>query len=492
MLAPEAHKPSHFHVPDGARFDFADEVCDLMVAIGYTVDEPERLATRALLPQRADGSWLGLESAVVCPRQNLKTATMIGSALHDTFVQGVERVVWTAHEFKTSSDAFRDFRAIIEGNDWLSNEVLAIRTANGKEGFELRNGSRLDILARTGRSGRGMGAPRLYLDEALYLDGRMMGALVPTVSARPNPHIIYGSSPGVPASVVLRSLRDRGRSGVDPHLGYIEWTSERSTCASHDCTHRVSEVGCQLDDEAKWWAANPALGRRITVEFVQQERRALESEPVEFMRERLGWWEDPPLGAESAVFPIDAWGDCLSESSSIPEGSPVVMAVDVSWDRRTAHIAAAGVRPDGRFHVQVVASGEGTDWVAPFIKDTPRRPVVVAVQGSGAPASSLIADLDRAGLPLELLGGADIARACGSFHDAITGGRLRHIGQPDLEQAVQTAVSRPLGDAWALDRKKSPTDIAGLVATVCAFWALEAQQGRQPQIIDPWEEADDA
>ena len=60
--------PSHFYVPDGAVFTIADEIADLMTDLGYQVDEPERLACRALYAQKADGDWIGLESGIVCAR----------------------------------------------------------------------------------------------------------------------------------------------------------------------------------------------------------------------------------------------------------------------------------------------------------------------------------------------------------------------------------------------------------------------------------------
>jgi len=488
VVAPPVSPPTFFHVPDGSRFDMADEVCDLMEAVGYQVDEPERLTTHALMPQKRNGDWVGLEAAIVCPRQNLKTATMIGMALHDLFVQGVERVVWTAHEFKTSSDAFRDFQALIEGNDWLHREVLAVRTANGKEGFELRNGARLDILARTGKSGRGMGAPRLYMDEALYLDGRMMGALVPTMSARRNAHMVYGSSPGILTSNVLRGLRRRGRSGTDPNLGYIEWTSERGECESEDCVHHADAVGCQLDDEDRWFAANPALGRRISVDFVRQERRALASEPVEFMRERLGWWEDPPNEGGVTVYPLDEWTAGTDPASEIEPGTPVAWAVDMSWSRATAYVAAVGTRADGLLHAQVVHTCDSTK-VAEYLGERVRRfeSTGIAIQSTGAPVSSLIEDITRAvdgACDIVPMTATDLSKACGVTFDAIKSGQVRHVGDPSLDRSLLLAASRSLGDGWALDRKKSAVDIANLVAVTNALW-LAATHDATPPLPTP-------
>lgn len=482
--------PTHFYVPEGARFTLADEVADLMEAIGYQVGPEERLACHALYAQRADGNYVGLDAGIVGPRQNLKTATGLAGALHDTFVQGID-AGWTSHEFKTSTAAFRDVQGIVEANTWLSSEVLKIRTGSVDPGFELRNGARLDIIARTNKSGRGMARPRLYLDEALYLTGAMMGAIVPTMSAMPNAHMIVASSPGLHESAILRGYRLRGRSGTDPDLGWIEWSQEQGECARADCDHQPDTEGCWLNDLDAVLRVNPAAPRRISLDYLRQERRTLAAAPEEYLRERMGVWSDPPAEGSGNVFPLDAWAACLDARSAIPDGADLTMAVDVAWDRSAAHVAVAGIREDGLRHVQVIASGDGTDWVVPFLQNARRRPLAVAVQATGAPAASLIDDLTRAGLPVTGLSGADVARACGGMYDAITAGRIRHVGQPELERPVATAVARSLGDAWALDRKRSLTDIAPLVAVVEALWALEALQGRAPQIIDPWADEED-
>jgi hypothetical protein len=487
MLATEPRvsaPPTFFYVPEGARFTWADEIADLAEAVGYQMDEPERATCRALYPQAVDGSWIGLESGIVGPRQNLKTAMMIAGALHDTFVQGVERVIWTAHEFKTSSDAFNDFQAIIEGHDWLASEVLAVRTSNGKEGFDLRNGSRLDVMARTGKSGRGMGTPRLYLDEGLYLTGRMMGAIVPVVSARRNPHIVHGSSPGLVTSDVLRELRQRGRSGIDPNLGWIEWSNERQPCRRVDCTHTPGTPGCWLDDMDAVLRVNPAIPRRISVEYIEQERLALSSAPVEWLRERMGVWEDPPPEGVDQVIPAEAWASRLDEDSTIPDGARVAFAVDTSWDRQTTWIAVAGLRADGVPHIEVVATHYGSEWVEGWLDERLAKwnPVAIGLQGTGAPVSSIAEPLkQKFGDVIASMTGQDLGRACGNLFDAVASGPLAHVGQEQLEQSVRMAAIRASGDSWLWDRKASPVDIAPLVAVTEALYLLKTTPDREPK-----------
>jgi hypothetical protein len=62
------------------------------------------------------------------------------------------------------------------------------------------------------------------------------------------------------------------------------------------------------------------------------------------------------------------------------------------------------------------------------------------------------------------------AQAAGSFFDLATSGSLRHLGTTELTAALDGAVKRPLGDAWAWSRKSSSVDISPLVACTIALW----------------------
>jgi hypothetical protein len=230
-----------------------------------------------------------------------------------------------------------------------------------------------------------------------------------------------------------------------------------------------------------WHAANPALGRRISVEYLSAERRALP--PKEFARERLGWWEDPPTLGDGSIIPAEAWDERRDPESQIVLGERLAFAVDVSWDRSVSWIAVCGTRPDGRPHVELVASQPGTEWVVEWIADRVEQyaPIAVAFQGSGAPVSSLLEDMRAALGDIALaIAGPDLGRSCGAFFDVATSGPLIHLGQQPLDDAVALAVVRPLGDAWAWDRRKSPVDVAPLVAVTSAYYAWAAE----PEAVD--------
>lgn len=437
------------------------EAADLAAAAGLVLDPWQRYALDASLGERADGKWSAFEVAWIVSRQNGKGALLEARELAGLFLFGEELILHSAHEFKTAQEAFRRVLGLVQGSDFLSKQVARVRTSHGEEGIELRNGSRLRFVARSGGSGRGFTGDTLILDEAMILGGEVMAALLPTLSARPNPQVIYAASAGMATSDQLQRVRKRGLAGGDPGLCYLEWSAD--------------PAGLDLDDPAGWAQANPAMGIRITEEFVRRERAAMPER--EFARERLGVWDE--IGGVS-VIPAHTWigaADPLSQPVD-----PVAFAFDVAPDRGRASIGIAGRTAAGETHVEVVDAHEGTGWLRPRLLDLVARwnPVSVVVDGKG-PAASLIPQLEAEGVPLVITGAQDMAQACAQFFDATVQGRLRHIDQVVLNAALAGARKRPLGDAWAWHRQNAASDITPLVAVTLALFGHGQASVRKPK-----------
>ena len=98
----------------------------------------------------------------------------------------------------------------IDNHPSFRRRVRQVYLQRGAESIELKNGKRLRFIARTGGSGRGFTADLVILDEAYALGDAEMAALLPTLSARPNPQIWYTSTAGLPTSVQLGRVRERG------------------------------------------------------------------------------------------------------------------------------------------------------------------------------------------------------------------------------------------------------------------------------------------
>lgn len=484
MLAPEIVQPAHLWVPEHVSTAGA-EAADLAAALGFTLDPEQRMALDAILAEKRGGRWAAFEAALVAARQNLKTFVALLACIADLWLDfGSDLIVWTAHEFSTAEETRRDLNKLIETYPFLSRKVAKIVEQNGEEGVELTNGKRLRFKARTKTGGRGLTGDRTVLDEAFALQPSHMGSLMPTMSAKSmhgNPQILYLSSAGHPASAVLRAIRDRGRAGGDPSLAYLEWCAERKPCADVRCDHHYGAEGCQLDDIENVRAANPALERRISVDFILAERRGMPA--AEFARERLGWWEDPQDADEEDEDELDVaekWARCLDESSTIDkiEAWAVAPARDLSW----CAIAVAGRRSDGELHVEIVDSLRGTRRVADRLKELHNsHGAAMTLMEKSGPRWGGADDLREVGIEPVLVSQEEFVSACGSLYDSMLRHSLHQIGQPELDVAVDGARRRNVGDAWAWSRKSSTVDISPLVAVALAAWGAQ-----QPDTEGGW------
>lgn len=481
LSAPPRVDPAYLWVPEHFSTS-GEEAADFGHTIGITLDPEQRLALDVVLAERPNGRWVAFEAAVIAARQNLKTFLFEVIVLADLYVFESELIVWTAHEFNTAMEAFRNVKQRIEAYPHLSRRVRSINEANGEEGIEFHTGQRLRFKARTKTGGRGLTGDRVILDEAFALQPSMLGSLMPTMSAKSmtgNPQILYGSSAGKVESAVLRNVRNRGRAGDDPSLAYLEWCAPVGKCGSDRCDHKVGSIRCQLDDRDNWRKANPAMGRRISEDHIAAERRSMP--PEEFARERLGWWEDPQESA-GAGLPLDAWRDCRDRQSQIL--TIQAFALDVAPDSSWSAIAVCGTRADGFTHFEVVEYRQGTEWVADrqaeLLADHGQVPVAMDSKG---PAVTLLDELTDAGITPAQATTQDCVGACGSLVDRLIRRNVRHIGQGELDTAARSAVRRNVGDGWLWSRRNSPVEISPLVAVTLALWGAGQQTDDSPPNI---------
>lgn len=351
----------------------------------------------------------------------------------------------------TAAEGFVRVKSYVDNYDHLRRRVKLIRTGAGTESIELLNGNRLRFVARSAGSGRGFSGDCVLLDEAYALTDAHMAALLPTLSARPNPQVWYTSSAGMAESTVLHRVRQRALEGQAERLAYFEWSAPDTA---------------ESDDVEAWAQANPALGIRINEEFVSSERGVMSDQ--DFRRERLGIWADDGTGQ---VIDLGHWATLADPESELVD--PVVFALDMPWDRSSVTVAAGGRRADGVRHGEVMEQRTGTSWAVSYIRERASRwrPAVVLLDGNG-PAASLAAELEQqlaeVGVSLLRAGGPEVAQACGSFYDAAMAGEFRHLGDSRLTASVAEARKSDRGDVWRWDRKDARSDISPLMAVTLA------------------------
>lgn len=476
-------EPRTLLIPDGAS-SAGHEAVELARMAGIDPDAWQEFVVVHAMTERPDGRWAAFEVGVAVPRQNGKGGIIEVRELAGLYLLGEEMLTHSAHLFDTSLEAFHRLLFLIEGTRELESRVERVSRSHGEEGITLRapatvstgpgrlvrrRKQRIRFRTRTKGGGRGFSGDLVILDEAMILPETAIGALMPTMSARPNPQLWYlGSAVDQLVhehGVVFARLRARAIAGVDPSLAYFEWSAP---------AERPEDVTPEMaTDRDAWAAANPAMGIRIDPEHIAKEQRSMD--PRTFAVERLGVGDWPSLDPDAgAVIDPEVWRS-LEDGDSVMV-DPVWFAVDTTPDRAITSIAAAGVRPDGLVHMEVVDRRAGTGWVVDRVNElrAAHSPAGVVVDAA-SPAASLAEEMGAT-----LLNSSIMARSCGLLFDLVDQRRLRHLGDPAVLAAVRGARKRDLGDAWAWSRRSSSVDISPLVAGTLAVYQAAGKPNVDP------------
>lgn len=410
------------------------------------------------------------EVVLTVPRQSGKTTLLLSLILLRALSAPRQNIRYTA---QTGSDARKkwmdDWLPVLKASPFASQ--FRPRLTNGHEALLFKNGSMQGLLATTKKTGHGGSIDLGILDEAFaHPDARLEQALKPAMITRPQPQLWIVSTAGTPEeSPYLLQKVENGRQLVDADVregvAYFEWSADEAADPA---------------DRATWRSCMPALGITATEDAVASDFASMSLS--EFRRAYLNQWT---TAMSDPVIPLDTWNGLIDGSSTALD--PVAFAFDVTPDRSWAAIAAAGRRSDGRFHVEVVDHRAGTGWLAPRIAELvgQHTPSGVFCDPAG-PAGALLPELQSVGVAVTSVNAAQHAQACGMVYDASIQGNLRHLGTPELLAALDGAVKRQLGDAWAWSRRSSAVDISPLVASTLALWGSSQSPARtaEPQVWD--------
>ena len=204
--------------------------------------------------------------------------------------------------------------------------------------------------------------------------------------------------------VAFARVRERALNGEPDRLAYFEWS------LGADTPDEVDEMTA-LDPKV-WAATNPALGIRITPDYLKAEARELD--PRGFAVERLGVGDWPPTdGSAAQVIPLEKW-DALADDPAADGArmlDPVVLAFDTTPDRSMTSVLACGARADSLPQIEVVDRRPGTGWVAERLAELVERHRVELVYVDAAgPAGSVLHKAAELGVPVEAVSARRIMR----------------------------------------------------------------------------------
>lgn len=423
-----------------------------------------------------DGSPRFRTVVLIVGRQNGKTTIVKVLCLFYLFALRVAQVLSTAHKLDTARKAWREAVREAESVPVLKSMISRPYFGAGDERLELLDGAAWAIAAANEDGGRGYSVDLLVVDELRQQKNyEAWGALTSTTIAREDAITIALSSAGDEKSAVLKDLRSAATEAIvaeataETSLGLFEWSADPDA---------------DIDDLDGWAQANPSLGHTLTLTALRAERDKSRAAEHVFRTENLGQWVQAAVDGpwQSGVFASCAdLGSSTRAPSSIDPASDLFVSVDVSFNRSMAHLGVAGFRPDGLPHLEVMASRPGTDWVVPGIVENWDEwgAEAVVIQGSGAPASSLIEYLEGHGIPVIRCEKGGIGDSWATLYDAVRDDKVRHLHQPVLMQAAEVAQVKTLGDRVVLDRRSTwnvaGVDVAPLIAVGQALWALKTR-----------------
>lgn len=436
-------------------------------------------------------------------RQNGKSTLMQVLSLWRLYVDSAKLIIGTAQNLDIAEEQWAGAVELAEGVTELADEIERVVKVNGKKALELTSGSRYKVAAANRKGGRGLSGDLVLMDELReHTNWDSWSAVTKTTLARLLAQVWAASNAGDAASIVLRFLRKLAHAA----LGNPDGLDDVGVMSEGDSDEEADTLGIfewsappgvSIWDRKGWAQANPSLGYTLTERALASAART-DPEGI-FRTECLCQWLDTTA---DGPFPEGAW-ESAGDRESRRDGA-YMFCVDVSWDRGTSHIGVAGRRADGLLHIQVAASRAGTGWVKSWLEERKGDADLlgVVIQANGAPASSLLPDLeDIDGLNVVPWSGSDLGRGTGMFYDLVRGVQagedgevkvtpgplLRHSGTQDiLNVAAAVAVTKPAGDAWLWDRAKSPVDISPLVAVTGAAWGFLAKQP-EPDFVSKYE-----
>jgi hypothetical protein len=433
----------------------------------------------AILRTNDDGTWTHPDACIICPRQNGKSEILLLICLYGLFVRG-ENVVFSTQQWKTARKLAIRFRAMIKARPDLWGRLACPPTlSQGQSIVTLKAGPELMFVTRSGDTGHGLDkVDRVIYDEAYNLTEAEMSGPTLAQMAAPNPQTIYTSS-AVNAQEhqngqVLAGIRRNGHRKAKG-LYFAEYMApEPSADMPEGERKRLRE------DPATAKLANPSYGviqtdAKVAKAMLSFGGTAIGRRTIEV--DVLGWG-DWPVDADILVseIPAQKWTDMgptkrdhplkliNSPAIGLHRGDSGVWVITGAWptDTGRAHLEHGYSKSTSSIAVVKAIVDLAAAW----------DPVAVAIKRP-SDAAAIEAELIKAGIEPEMVGGGRWAQWCGGFLNAAMSSGLSHSGQPQLDDAAGAAVKHELpagGFIW--DEDAAGSSSAGLMSATLAHGAL--------------------
>lgn len=400
--------------------------------------------------------WSSPTCGMSVPRQNGKTCNIAGRIAAGMILYG-EWHIYTAHLQKTATETFMELRGIFESPK-LFKYVKEIKNALGREQIILKNGARVQFVARTRNGGRGLHGDCLTFDEAQELTDEQLASFLPCLAASKNPQTIYIGTPPDPTctGTVFKRIRSEVLNGNTGTTSWMEFS--------------VEEIG-DVTDRKRWALTNPALGRRMRTSTIQAECEQMS--PDTFARERLGWWTKEQKETVDYAIDHDKWSACKSDNPQA-EGK-TAFGVKFSADGMWVSLAGAVVPKEGPALIELIArrpTTEGYRWLSDFLNERYTKASCVVIDGKNGVdlVVDRISDVWKYKGSVIRPNARDMISACTLITDGLNEGKLMWYSmQDDLNDSAMTSVKRAISGGWGFGGdNSSPIEACSL-----ALWGAK-------------------
>jgi len=430
-------------------------------ALGFEPTPQQWEIANVLNSQDDDGRALYETVAVCVPRRAGKTTVILALAIGRCLLRPGHLVLFTAQSGTKASARYlqmaRELERVEPDADVRGFRILR---GAGHQVIYFVNGSVFQVLPPKPDAFRGDSADLLILDEAQEHDAdesqELMGAILPTMDTRPGAQIVVAGTAGERRSGMFWEALQDGRTGKEG-AGIVEFAAPDGTTEE------------EAADEELWQRAHPGIGTLTDLKTIRTRHAKLPT--PQFLREYLGVW--PEDFNTSAIEP-GLWND--ARAAYIEKPDSFALAFDVAPDQSTAAIAAAW-RVDGVAFLEIVDHRQGVDWLGPRLIELAKRyRVLIGHDTIGAAlVESEWLQRQKPRPRMKPCTMRDVTTGCNVFMKELVGHRLRHFGQPSLDDAAAKASKRPLTEnSWAWGRKASGGDITPLVAATLALRTFDS------------------
>lgn len=441
------------------------EFATLAAKLGWPLFPWQETAARYLTATAANGRLLYPEIAIIVGRQNGKTTLLLPLVI-GRLLQG-RRIMHTAQNRSLPRDFFEDFLApLIE--EHYKGELRSRRGISfgaGMEKITFRNGGVYRIVAPTKGGARGPANDLVIVDELREMESDdFIGGAEPTLSASPNPQMVYLSNAGTEASVVLNGLRDR--ADTDPALAYLEWSADPDRAP---------------DDIKGWLEANPSIGHMPgKLDYLERKFKSysLQRQMALFETEHLCRW----VSTTRVVLVDPATWQRARKDLEKPLRPMMAVSMDPSGKRASA--AIAWQQTDGSVGLRIVNDVRGepidVEKVGPELKKQAAR--LGVSETAFDPWTD--ADLARQLAKTRPVNGREYANASENFARVVESGRLAWDDADQVSDDLPWTARRPHeSGAWMVVKAQEDRPITAALAAVRAVWLASGPRPAPPEIF---------